>query len=110
MASLLDTKSEVPSRLGSPWSGLRALGCNGNGYRVPTGQVAGAGGSTDYKAFPSLALSFELGLGMAIMTDCFRIDVATENSSMEDIDKAVVMVGTSIRRKTTLFLLIRNLP
>ena len=50
MASLLDTKSEVPSRLGSPWSGLRALGCNGTGR-------AGAGGSTDYKAFPSLALS-----------------------------------------------------
>ena len=29
------------------------------------GGGAGAGVSTDYKAFPSLALSFELGLGMA---------------------------------------------
>ena len=27
MASCLNTKSEVPSWLGSPWSGLRALGC-----------------------------------------------------------------------------------
>ena len=36
--------------------------------KVPGGgRVAGAGGgSTDNKAFPSLALSFELGLGMAI--------------------------------------------
>ena len=28
LASLLDTKSEVPRRLGSPWFDLRALGCN----------------------------------------------------------------------------------
>ena len=32
-----------------------------------------AGGSTDYKAFPSLALSFELGLGMAIIVFCLCV-------------------------------------
>ena len=38
--------------------------------KVPGGgRVSGAGGgSTDNKAFPSLALSFELGLRMAIET------------------------------------------
>ena len=57
MASLLDAKSEVPSRLGSPWSGLRALGLNRTG-----GGLRGTGDGKKLTIRPS-KLGFELGNG-----------------------------------------------